>query len=461
MVVLKFGGTSVGEVESIRRVVGIVAAEWRPGVVVVSALAGVTDELLHLAAAGGTIPGNPAPRALEALRDRHLTAARMVRDREARTAVELEIDAVTRRVAATLEAAPGRLTPRERDEVAAAGELWSSRLLTAALVDRGVPATWIDARDVLRTDSHHGAASPDLSATREAVSRLVAPRLQKGQVVVLGGFIGSDAGGATTTLGRGGSDCSAAVLGACLDAAEIQIWTDVDGVLTADPRVIPHARLVPTLSYGEAHDLASFGAKVLHPGTIQPAVERAIPVVVRNSYRPDAAGTVVSGRGAPRRDAPVAGLACCTGVTLVEVVARTPSPDGFVAGVFEALRATGVEAVLADLCGNRLVVTAHDLSDASLVRDALARVGDVRIRTGLAAVCAVGEGLAAQPQLANDALTTLGDLPIHLLARPSGGRTLAFVVDARHAATAMSRLHARFFGGGERRPAAPRDVVQA
>lgn len=461
MVVLKFGGTSVGDVESIRRVARIVAAEGPPALVVVSAMAGVTDELVDLADAAGPASGDRAPRALAALRDRHLAVARMVSEPGSRAAVEREIDAVAGSVAATLGKAAGSLTPRERDEVAAAGELWSSRLLTAALRNQEIQAVCIDAREVLRTDSRHGAAAPDLVATRDAVGRLVAPRLHDGVVVVLGGFIGSDAHGATTTLGRGGSDCSAAVFGACVDAAEIQIWTDVDGVLTADPRMIPDAALVPRLSYGEAHDLASFGAKVLHPGTIRPAVERGIPLVVRNSRKPDAAGTIVSAREIDRGAAPVAGLACRAGVTLVEVVARQSATDGFVARVFTALRAAGAEAALADLCGDRLVLTVHDLSDPQPLNDALAPIGEVRIRSGLAAVCAIGEGLAALPRPANAALAVLGDVPVHLVARPSGGRTLAFVVDAAHAAGAVARLHACFFGSGAPLSRASRDVVQA
>lgn len=460
--VLKFGGTSLAEVESIRRVAGIVAAERRPKVVVVSALAGVTDALLHLAAAGATIPGNPPPRALDGLLRRHIAAAEMIRNRPARTTLEHELYAIAGHVAATLESAPGRLSPRSRDEVAAAGELWSSRLLAAVLRDRGVPAVWIDARVVMRTNSHHGNATPDFSATREAAVRLVAPHLERGEVVVLGGFIGSDPNGATTTLGRGGSDCSAAVVGACLDAEEIQIWTDVDGVLTADPRVVPHARLVPHLSYGEAHDLASFGAKVLHPGTIAPAVDRGIPVVVRNSHRPHVPGTVVSRRNDAAAAPAVAGLACRAGATLVEAVAHGQDDgDSFVSGVFDRLHAAGIEAVLADLCGNRLVFTVQGVADVESLRQSLATAADVRVTDGLAIVTVVGDGLSGDSHVQADAARALRDLPVHLVARSAGKRTLSFVVDAKQTAAAMSRLHECFFGVPRRGAPASRPVVQA
>ena len=217
---------------------------------VVSALAGVTDALLHLAAGGGTIPGTPPPRALDTFLRRHIAAAQMVRDRAARVALEHELYAIAAHVAAMLEAAPGRLSPRSRDEVAAAGELWSSRLLAAVLAGSRVPSAWIDARHVMRTNSHHGSAAPDLARTQRRGH--AAPRASAFSAAPSSSSAGSSdpiRSGVTTTLGRGGSDYSAAVFGACLDAAEIQIWTDVDGVLTADPRVVPHARPVARLSY--------------------------------------------------------------------------------------------------------------------------------------------------------------------------------------------------------------------
>ena len=298
-------------------------------------------------------------------------------------------------------------------------------MLAAVLADSGVPAAWIDARHVMRTNSRHGSAVPDLARTRDAVTRLVAPQLSRGVVAVLGGFIGSDPSSVTTTLGRGGSDYSAAVFGACLEAEEIQIWTDVDGVLTADPRVIPHARPVARLSYGEAHDLASFGAKVLHPGTIQPAVDRSIPVIVRNSYRPAAAGTVVGLRDASAPLVPVAGLACRTGATLLEVNAHDDAAgEGFVSSVFAALQQLGVDAVLADQCGRRLVLTVQDLVDVESVRLSISKIADVRVATGLATVSVVGDGLTGDPHLADEAARALAELPVHLVSRPPGGRTL-------------------------------------
>ena len=384
MVVLKFGGTSVGTVEAIRRAARIVASEPRPRMVVVSALSGVTDALLEIAAAGATIPGNPPPRALDALLRRHLDVSATIRDRAIRVPLTHELYATAGFVAATLESGSGALPRRSRDEIAAAGELWSSRLIAAVLRDRGVPAVWVDARAVMKTDTADEDAIPDLAATRHAAVTLVAPILERGDVPVVAGFIGSDTAGVTTTLGRGGSDWSASVFGACLDADEIQIWTDVDGVLTADPRLVPEARVVPHLSYGEAHALAWFGAKVLHPGTIAPAVARGIAVVVRNSQRPAAPGTLVSAVRPEKQGHVIAGLACRPG-------AINGGSDGF------------------------------------------------------ATVTVVGEGLAANPGLAADASRALQGIHAHFISQHEDRRALSFVVDAVHAKLAMVRLHDCFF----------------
>jgi aspartate kinase len=468
MVVLKFGGTSVGESDARRRVVQIVEAEPRPRVVVVSALSGVTDELLRIAAAGAT---PDSLLALDALLDRHLDAARMLADGPSRTTLEEELRRIGAQVSIVLRCCADAATPRSCDEIVAAGELWSSRLLAALLLDRGTPAEWLDARQVVKTNSEHGAAAPDLDATRAAVTRLIAPIVSTGSVAVVGGFLGSDPQGTTTTLGRGGSDYSAALIGACLDAEEIQIWTDVDGVLTADPRVLPHARLVAHLSYGEAHDLAFFGAKVLHPGTITPAVQRSIPVTVRNSHCPAGAGTLVTERERiGRTRSVVAGLACRAGVTLVEATACEGSEAGAVTSrLFEALQATRVgEIVLAERFGDRLVVTIQSGSTAQagdslddVLRGTLAEAADVRVRTVLAMVVVVGEDVPSHPGLPADAAAALRDVPVYLTGRPAGGRSLAFVVDAANADSALGRLHDCFFGLAGTHRSVSRDVVQA
>jgi aspartate kinase len=470
MVVLKFGGTSVGEADARGRVLEIVEAERRARVVVVSALSGVTDALLEIAAAGGTLD---SLQALDALLDRHLAAAGMLHAGPARIRLEEDLRRIGAQMATVIRNCAGAATPRSSDEIVAAGELWSSRLLVALLQDRGTPCEWIDARQVVRTNSEHGAASPDLDATRAAVDRLVAPVLSRGSIAVLGGFLGSDSAGTTTTLGRGGSDYSAAVLGACLDAEEIQIWTDVDGVLTADPRILPHARLVAHLSYGEAHDLAFFGAKVLHPGTITPAVQRNIPVTVRNSHRPAGAGTLVTDRERiDRTRSVVAGLACRAGVTLVEATAAEGSEaSAAMSRLFEALEETRAgHVVLAERYGDRLAVAIQSVHVGSaqaadsldnVRKGAFAGAADVTVRTALAMVVVVGEDVMSQPALLAEAVTALREVPVYLTGRPAGGRSLAFVVDAANVDSVLGRLHDCFFGLAGTHRAVSRDVVQA
>ncbi|MGZ6989311.1 MAG: aspartate kinase, partial [Thermoanaerobaculia bacterium] len=294
--VLKFGGTSVGSAERIRDVAHLVGTRGGdPCLVVVSAAGGVTDLLVELKISSSGRDREAVEAARAVLAQRHgaaldglgLPAAE--RD-SARTALQAELRRAEELCSGILLLEEVSL--RTSDALLAVGELMSSRLVAAALRARGTDAAWIDPREILATDATHGAAQPDEKETALRVSARVVPELEAGRTVVTGGFVGAAPDGSTTTLGRGGSDYSAALFGAALyDAGgavdRIEIWTDVDGILTADPRVVPAARLVPEVSAAEAAELAFFGAKVLHPATIRPAVARGIPVAVRNSFRPE------------------------------------------------------------------------------------------------------------------------------------------------------------------------------
>jgi aspartate kinase len=457
MLVLKFGGTSVADADAIRRVTAIVGAQSGARVVVVSALAGVTDALLEIGQVA--CADEPAAlRALDGLTARHHDLARAVRHAERRRIVGAGVDGISRSarsaIAAIRAAGRARPAPAFLDRLVATGELWSSRLVTTLFEEAGVTSRWLDAREVIRTDARYQAATPDLAATALAVDKFIRPLLASERIVVIGGFIGSAPDGSTTTLGRGGSDYSAALIGASLSADEIQIWTDVDGVLTADPRVIAHARLVERLSYAEAHDLATFGAKVLHPGTIYPAAARNIPVRVLNSRRPEATGTIIGPHTELDVDPRLTAVACRGRVALVEVTSRdTRGREPFAAKVFHELAHAGTPVVLADLCGNRLSVAVDESADFDGFRRTVAAFADVRLRRGLAAVCAVGRGWSAEPRLIRDALAVLGDTPVHMVARPSGSSPLAFVVDEAHAESTMTRLHDGFlFEANRSRP---------
>jgi aspartate kinase len=453
MRVLKFGGTSVADGAAISRVVSIVAARQGPRTVVVSALAGVTDGLLAIGAAAET-DAAAASAELESLLARHRAVAAGLRSDYARRMLDPAIEGIARGAASAIRTiAEGGGTSSLSDRLVACGELWSSRLVAAAFVEAGIPAQWIDARHVVRTDGRHGEAVPDLDATEEAVSRLVRPALALDRVAILGGFIGSGPDGATTTLGRGGSDYSAAVLGACLLADEIEIWTDVDGVLTADPRVVPGARVMPSLSYEDAATLAMFGAKVLHPRTIEPAAAREIPVRVLNSRRPGASGTLIDAAGDATGYTAVASR---PGLCLLELNANTrPVAHGFAARALQSLADAGIGVVLGEVHHERLTVAVDGSTDVAALRARVASFASVRSRDGLSAVCAVGDQLATDPVAVAAALALFQDGPIHLVARPGGPGAFAVIVEDRHAHAIVARLHASFLADAVPVPVLP------
>jgi aspartate kinase len=440
MRVLKFGGTSVADAAAIERAVAIVNARPGPRTVVVSALAGVTDALLTIASIAAQ-DTTAALSAVFALTARHHQVASAVRARPARQILDAAIDDIGRGAGHAVHAmaSGGDISAASCDRLVAAGELWSSRMVAAFLADAGIPTQWLDARDVVRTNARHGDAAPDMDATRDAVTRLVRPALALDRVVVVAGFIGSGLDG-TTTLGRGGSDYSAAVIGACLDADCIEIWTDVDGVLSADPRVVPGARVLPTLSYEDAAMLARFGAKVLHPKTLEPAAARGIPVRVLNSRNPGHAGTRIDAGGADGQG--YAAVASRNGVTLVQIRARDDDAEGsFAARALVALSDAGGRIVLGEMDGDRLHVAVERPFDLESFRTRVAPFADVRTRDGLAAICAVGERLAGAPGYVAGALDALIEGPLHLVSRSVGCQAVAVIVDDDEAHAVVARLH--------------------
>jgi aspartate kinase len=392
MRVLKFGGTSVADAAAIARVVEIVSGREGARTVVVSALAGTTDALLEMA--------RRAPHDLDAalswlaaLSARHRGVADAFARADTRRVLDAALDGISSGAAAAVRAiAEHGQAPPLVDRLVACGELWSSRIVSAAFAAAGVPVQWIDARHLVRTDACHGEARPDLASTDKAVTRLVRPALALDRVVVLGGFIGSSPEGATTTLGRGGSDYTAAIIGACLLADEIEIWTDVDGVFTADPRLVPGARVVPALSYEDAETLATFGAKVLHPRTIEPAALREIPVRVLNSHRPGSPGTRIDGSVGDLTG--YTAVASRAGLCLIEFTARErTAPPGFGARVLQALEDAQVSIVVCEVQRDRVSVAVDGSCDPAALRARVDGFAELRARDGLSAVCAVGDRL--------------------------------------------------------------------
>ena len=444
--VMKFGGTSVQDAAAIRRLGAIVRAHAaRRPVVVVSALSRVTDELSALAARAedGVVTGEMEDRA-GTLIDRHQQEAAALVGGEALERLSAALDAARREIRlliGIMAAHPGTRRPL-RDELLSWGERLSSQLVAEALAADGLPSRWVDARQCIRTSEEHGRAEPLMDATRQAVHAALGPALAEGGIPVLGGFIGATPGGATTTLGRGGSDFSAALVGAALDASEIQVWTDVSGFLTADPRVVPSARSIPRLSYDEAAELAYFGARVLHPRTLHPAVERGIPVRVCNSMAPDSASTLIDAAGAVPAASGVKAVAHKTGVTIVRITsARMLGASGFLRAIFDAFdRHRIVVDVVAtsEVSVSLTVDQPENLPRAVLDLEPLGRVD---VEGGYAIVCAVGEALRATRGVAGRIFGALEGINVQMISHGASGINLTFAVREADAAPAVRRLH--------------------
>jgi aspartate kinase len=339
------------------------------------------------------------------------------------------------------------VSPRSQDVIAAIGELLSSRIVAAALSEAGLPAAWVDARQAIVTSSEHMAAQPLVEETMAALQARVRPSLEAGAIPVLGGFIGSTTDGATTTLGRGGSDLSGSLVGACLGADEIQIWTDVDGMLTADPRLVPGSRVVPGLSFDEASELAYFGAKVLHPSTILPAMQRGIPVRILNSMRPDAPGTLISARAAGDRGE-LAAIACKRGVTTIDITSsRMLMAWGFLSRVFAVFEKHRTPVDVVTTSEVAVSVTIDDRRREAEILDALRSFAGVDVQHDRAIVCAVGERLRDDVALGTRVLGALEGLPIEMVSWGGSRKNITVVVPDACAAAAMVRLHDRFFSG--------------
>jgi aspartate kinase len=444
---MKFGGTSVEDARAFARVARIVGAhrELRP-VVVVSAMCRVTDALLasvEMAAAGDA---ELALRSLEEHFERHTLVARTL-PAGARDEFFVELADAERALAELLRRVERASQPRAplQDQIVSYGECLSARLLAAVLSESALPASYVDARRCIITNADHGCATPTNEETYKHTRAELSPLLAAGKIPVLGGFIGSTPEGRTTTLGRGGSDYTAALIGAGLEAREIQIWTDVNGVLTADPRVVAHARTIPRLSFAEAAELAYFGAKVIHPKTILPAVIRSIPVRICNSRDPEHPGTGVyfDAEMSPRT---VKAIAHKKGVTVLHITsARMLGAYGFLRALFEVFER---HRTIVDIVTTSEVSVSLSLEETGMleeiIRD-LRPIAAVKVETGLAVVCIVGEELRYTSGIAARIFSTLPDINVLLISQGASNVNLTFVVAERDVEETVRRLHASLF----------------
>ena len=459
--VMKFGGTSVGSVEAIEQVRGIVAAarqDWPRLVVVASAFSGITNGLLKSAQSAARGDMAPFEETVRALHERHEdVVAAMVSDPTQNAQIRQEIEELIGSFSNLAQAigALGEATPRALDTVSSLGERISVRVIAAALRDSGLPAQAVDATRLVVTDDNFQGAVPDLAATEIQTRAVLGPLLAQGHIPVVTGFIGATPSGLVTTLGRGGSDYSGALLGAALPADEVWIWTDVDGVMTADPRIVPEARTLPELSYREVSELAYYGAKVLHPKSIRPVIEAGITLRVRNTFNPAHPGTLLTGGKGKVNGTTIKAVTAFRGMKLVTVEGRGMlGVPGVAARIFSAVATTGATvpliteasseqsltfAVPCDVAGEILSVLERDLAEEIRRRN----IDRVWATEEVVIVTTVCPGMRHRLGVAGRIFSALGDAGVNVLAIAHGSSdvSISLVVTVEDTHRTIQALH--------------------
>ena len=448
MIVMKFGGTSVQDAKAISAAAAIVKERRaQKPVVVVSAMAKVTDQLLNMARAAGNGDRKTALDLARSLRERHYTTAGELLGTGVFTKFHSELEADFEALDELLRGitAVGELTPRTTDHVAAYGEMLSSKIVAAAFSALGMDAALVDSRECLVTDNAHTRAAPLFDETNLRLKDKVQPVVDAGSIPVMGGFIGATKAGVTTTIGRGGSDYSAAIIGSGLSAERIEIWTDVDGMMTTDPNLCPDARRIKVISFDEAAELAYFGAKVLHPATVLPAIQKNIPVYVLNSKNPTCEGTRISAR-VPACANFFKAIAAKKRITIIDVAApRMLLAHGFLRAIFEAFdrHRVPVDVVSTSEVSVSLTVDSNE-AIPGLAAD-LAQLADVKYEGRKAIVCLVGEKLRETPGIAARVFGELADVKIRMISQGASEINLTFVVEEDEVPQVIRRLHKAFF----------------
>ncbi|MBK6748924.1 MAG: lysine-sensitive aspartokinase 3 [Acidobacteria bacterium] len=445
---MKFGGTSVGDVAAFERVFHIVSTQIaRHPVVVVSAMTKVTDALLSAFEVAKKGDFAEAIATLEPHFDRHVEVSRQFIPDGTPNAFNGELEFARGELADLLIRVSRRSLPLSmlKDAIVSYGEQLSSRLLAEVLKAKGLNTRQVDARRLIVTDDEYGAAQPLIDETNELVRLELEPLIAAGEVPIMGGFIAANRGGETTTLGRGGSDYSAAIVAAALGANELQIWTDVTGVMTCDPRICDSARTIPVLSYEEAAELAYFGAKVLHPKTIKPAVDNSIPVRVCNTFEPDEIGTMVRADSA---EAPnkIKSIAHKKNITILRISsARMLGSYGFMSAVFQVFERFRTVIDVISTSEVSIALTLDNTAELDKIVTELERLGDVEVDPGYAVICVVGEGLRASTGLASKVFSTIKDVNVALISHGASSVNLTFVIKEDEVADVIKKLHMQFF----------------
>jgi aspartate kinase len=463
MIVMKFGGTSVESAVAIERVAGIVKKRLdRHPVVVVSAMGKTTNKLLAIAAAAIEGKREEYIRQIHDLRDYHSREARQVVPLAERASLDRFLDEHFQELTELVKglAVLGELTPRSVDAISSYGERLSSYVVTQAFRHYGMPSVHLDSRDVIVTDKRHTQAAPDFPETYARLAATVPP-LAEHSVVVMGGFIGSTHDGVTTTLGRGGSDFTASIVGAGIGAEEIQIWTDVDGMLTCDPTILRGGHRVKTISFAEAAELAYFGAKVLHPATVVPAIEKDIPVLILNSRRADVPGTRITGASVASSNV-VKSIACKRKIAVVDIHSnRMLMAHGFLRRIFEVFERfeTPVDMVATSEVSVSLTIDSTKSIDAILAE--LRKFAEAGVEYDQVIVCLVGDDIRYTPGVARRTFNALDGINIRMISQGASLLNISFVVKEADLAAAVAALHREFFSELDANVFEPFEAVHA
>jgi aspartate kinase len=437
MLVMKFGGTSVESAEAIGRVAKIVGARLaQHPVVVVSAMGKTTNSLLSIASSAVAGECDRVQSMLSDLRELHQ------RESDGLVDLDLHFDELAELMQEVADL--GELTPRAADAVSSFGERASSLIVTALFARSGLDAVHLDARQLIVTDERHTHASPMLAETYARLAATV-PVLARDHVVVIGGFIGSTLDGVTTTLGRGGSDYTASIVGAGIGAEEIQIWTDVDGMLTSDPTIFPDVFRVKICSFAEAAELAYFGAKVLHPATVLPAIERNIPVRILNSRRPEVEGTLIVAEAPPCADA-IRSIACKRGITLVNIVStRMLMAHGFLRRVFEIFDRFETPVDMLATSEVSVSLTIDDTRALGAICAEIQEFAELSVEENQAIVCLIGDNIRCTRGVAARVFSALKEINVRMISQGASLLNISLVVTVADLQHAVESLHREFF----------------
>lgn len=464
MITMKFGGTSVGDIQRLEDVASIVRSYLsRRPVVVASAMAGVTDLLLDTAQSAVRRENKQVEANIAFLREKHRRVAETLIGPPERR--EKLIDHQRRLIEELANLYRGvsllkELSVRSLDAIASYGEMLSCLQITAILDTRGVSAEFIDARRVVRTDERFGEAAVDFPVTRDLARKEILPLVEKGVVPVVTGFIGSTEDGLTTTLGRSGSDYTASIIGAALDSEEIWIWTDVDGVMTADPRAVKEATVLPEITYREAAEMSYFGARVIHPKTMMPAIENNIPIRIKNTFNPASPGTLISAK-ANRTEKVVKNVTSIDGLSLVSIEGNgMVGVPGISARIFSTLAAVGVNVMMISQASSEhnvcLIIPQKDSGNAlkalrAEFENEIAKriIDDIRQQENISIIAVVGEGMKGTRGIAGKTFSAVADAGVNIVAIAQGSSELniSFVVDQADARKAVQAVHDAFHLG--------------